>query len=29
VPKASVGKFDQKILRMQYAAGELTVVEAS
>jgi len=27
VPKTSVGKFDKKTLRAQYAAGELTVVE--
>ncbi|MFJ9390933.1 long-chain fatty acid--CoA ligase [Nocardioides sp. NPDC101246] len=27
VPKTSVGKFDKKALRRQYAAGELTVVE--
>jgi fatty-acyl-CoA synthase len=26
VPKTSVGKFDKKVLRAQYAAGELTVV---
>jgi acyl-coenzyme A synthetase/AMP-(fatty) acid ligase len=28
VPKTSVGKFDKRTLRRQYAAGELTVVEA-
>ena len=28
VPKTSVGKFDKKVLRAQYAAGALTVVEA-
>jgi fatty-acyl-CoA synthase len=27
VPKTSVGKFDKKVLRRQYAAGELQVVE--
>jgi len=25
VPKTSVGKFDKKVLRKQYAAGELSV----
>jgi len=25
VPKTSVGKFDKKVLRQQYAAGELQV----
>ena len=25
VPKTSVGKFDKKVLRKQYAAGELEV----
>jgi fatty-acyl-CoA synthase len=25
VPKTSVGKFDKKVLRQQYAAGELSV----
>ena len=29
VPKTSVGKFDQKALRAQYAAGDLTIVEVS
>jgi fatty-acyl-CoA synthase len=28
VPKTSVGKFDKKVLRKQYADGELDVVEA-
>jgi fatty-acyl-CoA synthase len=27
VPKTSVGKFDKKVLRAQYADGELLVVE--
>ncbi len=27
VPKTSVGKFDKKVLRAQYADGELVVVE--
>jgi len=27
VPKTSVGKFDKKVLRSQYADGELLVVE--
>ena len=27
VPKTSVGKFDKKVLRRQYADSELTVVE--
>jgi fatty-acyl-CoA synthase len=27
VPKTSVGKFDKKVLRRQYADGELTVTE--
>jgi fatty-acyl-CoA synthase len=27
VPKTSVGKFDKKVLRAQYAEGELEVVE--
>jgi fatty-acyl-CoA synthase len=27
VPKTSVGKFDKKVLRKQYADGELDVVE--
>jgi fatty-acyl-CoA synthase len=26
VPKTSVGKFDKKVLRKQYADGELAVV---
>jgi fatty-acyl-CoA synthase len=26
VPKTSVGKFDKKVLRAQYAAGDLDVV---
>jgi fatty-acyl-CoA synthase len=26
VPKTSVGKFDKKVLRAQYGAGELEVV---
>jgi len=29
VPKTSVGKFDKKTLRKQYAAGKLDVVLAS
>jgi len=28
VPKTSVGKFDKKVLRARYAAGQLTVIEA-
>jgi len=27
VPRTSVGKFDKKVLRAQYAEGELEVVE--
>jgi fatty-acyl-CoA synthase len=27
IPKTSVGKFDKKVLRSQYQAGELTVIE--
>ena len=27
VPKTSVGKFDKKVLRAQYAEGDLQVVE--
>ena len=27
IPKTSVGKFDKKVLRKQYAAGELTVIK--
>jgi fatty-acyl-CoA synthase len=27
VPKTSVGKFDKKVLRRQYAAGELEITQ--
>jgi len=29
IPKTSVGKFDKKVLRAQFAAGELDVIEYS